>query len=100
MSEPRGNQWDPGLYDGRHAFVWKHGADLVQLLAPLRGERMLDLGSGTGHLTAQLAAAGAEVIGLDRSPAMVEQAGRAYPHLRFVTGDARDFSFPEPFDAI
>jgi trans-aconitate 2-methyltransferase len=92
--------WDPGLYDGRHAFVWQHGAALLELLAPRPGERILDLGCGTGHLTAQVAAAGAEVVGLDLAPAMIDQARRAYPQLRFVTGDARDFAFEEPFDAV
>jgi trans-aconitate methyltransferase len=92
--------WDAGLYDQSHSFVWKHGAALLELLAPQPGERILDLGCGTGHLTAQAAACGAEVVGLDASPAMVEQARRAYPALRFETGDARAFAFPEPFDAV
>jgi trans-aconitate methyltransferase len=93
-------QWDAGLYDGKHAFVWKHGASLVELLAPQPGERILDLGCGTGHLTAAIAAAGATVVGLDRSAEMLEQARAAYPHLDFVPGDARDFAFGEPFDAV
>jgi trans-aconitate methyltransferase len=93
-------QWDAGLYDGKHAFVWKHGASLVELLAPQPGERILDLGCGTGHLTAAIAAAGAGVIGLDHSAEMLEQARAAYPQLDFVAGDARDFAFGEPFDAV
>jgi trans-aconitate 2-methyltransferase len=92
--------WDANRYDGHHAFVWQQGAALLELLAPLPGERVLDLGCGTGHLTAQAAAAGAEVVGLDLAPTMIEQARRAYPQLRFVTGDARDFTFDQPFDAV
>ena len=57
--------WDSSLYDDRHSFVWKKGADLVEMLAPEPGERILDLGCGTGHLTDRIAAAGAEVTGLD-----------------------------------
>jgi trans-aconitate methyltransferase len=98
-SEPPGTNWDAGLYDARHAFVWRHGASLVELLAPQPGERVLDLGCGTGHLTARIAAAGAEVVGLDSSPEMLEQARAAYPQLTFVPGDARDFAFDRPFDA-
>src|SRR5437868_5307298 len=92
--------WNPALYDGKHSFVWKYGASLLELLAPQPGERILDLGCGTGHLTAQIAEAGAEVIGIDAAAAMIEEARRAYPSLRFEIMDARDFTFAEPFDAI
>jgi trans-aconitate 2-methyltransferase len=95
-----GTQWDAALYDGKHAFVWQHGAALLDLLTPRPGERILDLGCGTGHLTAQLADAGAEVVGIDSAPAMIEQARRTHPRPRFEVADARDFTFPEPFDAI
>jgi trans-aconitate 2-methyltransferase len=97
MTEQR---WDAALYDDKHAFVWQRAAGLVELLRPQAGERILDLGCGTGHLTAQLAAAGAEVLGIDRSPEMVAQVRRAYPHLRFAEADARDFALPELFDAV
>ncbi len=92
--------WDADLYDRSHSFVWKHGAALLELLAARPGERILDLGCGTGHLAAQIAATGAEVCGIDSSPAMIEQARQAYPALRFEIGDARAFTFPQPFDAV
>jgi trans-aconitate methyltransferase len=92
--------WDANLYDDKHAFVWQYGASLVGLLAPKAGERILDLGCGTGHLTAQIAQAGATVVGLDHSAEMLEQARSAYPLLQFIQGDARDFSFAEPFGAV
>lgn len=92
--------WDAALYEARHSFVWRFGADLLDLLAPQPGERVLDLGSGTGHLTAKIAEAGAEAVGLDASPDMVDQARHNYPHLQFVVADAAEFSFPEPFDAV
>jgi trans-aconitate methyltransferase len=94
------NRWDASLYDGRHAFVWKQGAGLVELLAPRSGERILDLGCGTGHLTAQIAAAGAEVVGIDRAAAMIDEARGNYPGLDLRIADARNFSLEQPFDAV
>src|SRR5262249_21602694 len=92
--------WDAGLYDDRHAFVWKHGESLIELLQPVATERILDVGCGTGHLTARIAAVGAEVVGLDSSAEMLQQARAAYGNLEIVQGDARAFSFAGPFDAV
>ena len=94
------NIWDTALYDQQHSYVWVYGADLLELLAPQPGERILDLGSGTGHLTAKVAASGAEVIGLDAAPSMVEEARKNYPDLQFVLANGTDFAFPDPFDAV
>lgn len=99
MSAPK-QCWDAGLYDDKHAYVWRYGASLVELLDPKLGERILDVGCGTGHLTANIAEAGAAVVGMDRSAEMLAQARSAYPHLQFVQADARDFVFTEPFDAV
>jgi trans-aconitate methyltransferase len=92
--------WDSSLYDDRHSFVWKRGADLLDLLDPQSGERILDLGCGTGHLTAKIAERGADVVGLDASASMIAQARQNYPRLRFQLADARNFTFDEPFDAV
>jgi trans-aconitate methyltransferase len=99
------DRWDSALYDDRHSFVWKKAGDLVDLLDPQPNERILDLGCGTGHLTAQIAApridkCGAEVTGLDSSASMIAQARQNYPKLKFVLADARTFAFDEPFDAV
>jgi trans-aconitate 2-methyltransferase len=91
--------WNTALYDGKNAFVWKYGRGR-RALALLAGERILDLGCGTGHLTNQIAATGAEVIGLDRSQSMIEEARRLYPNLRFEIADATNFHFDQPFDAV
>jgi trans-aconitate methyltransferase len=92
--------WDPNLYQSRHAFVWELAKGPLELLAAKAGERVLDLGCGTGQLTAQIAAAGAGVVGIDRSEEMVAQARRNYPHLRFDVADARTFQVERPFDAV
>jgi len=92
--------WDSSLYDDRHSFVWKKSADLIEMLDPKPGERILDLGCGTGHLTERIAASGAEVVGLDLSPSMVAQARQNFPKLRFQLADARSFRVKERYDAI
>jgi trans-aconitate methyltransferase len=93
-------QWNATLYDSKYSFVSRFATDLVELLSPQKGERILDLGCGTGHLTRQIANAGAEVVGIDNAVTMIEQARRNYPDLRFEVADGRDFHFPEPFDAV
>lgn len=94
------DRWDSALYDDRHSFVWKKVGDLIDLLDPRPGERVLDLGCGTGHLTSQIAARSAEAVGLDGSASMIAQARQNYPKLKFVLADARKFTFDEPFDAV
>ena len=91
---------DPKRYQAKHHYVTAAGTDLVEVLDPQAGERVLDLGCGTGQLSAQIAAAGAEVVGIDLSAEMIEAAREEFPDLSFVVGDARDFFFAEPFDAV
>ena len=93
-------EWDAKLYDAKHDFVWKYGSDVVSLLDPRAGERILDLGCGTGHLTAQIAESGANVTGVDRSAEMIAAARLAYPKLKFEISDARNLSYREEFDAV
>lgn len=92
--------WDASLYDSRHQFVSQHGAGLVELADPQQGERVLDLGCGTGKLLDSLAANGALVTGLDSSAAMIEKARAVYPQYTLQVGNARNFSFPAPFHLI
>ena len=92
--------WNPGQYDRAGAFVPKLAADLIELLAPQPGERVLDLGSGTGELTAQLAERGARPLGLDASSEMVAAAALKYPNLTFVVGDGQELTYAAEFDAV
>jgi trans-aconitate methyltransferase len=92
--------WDAQLYDEKHSFVWKMAAGLLEMLEAKPEERILDVGCGTGHLTAKIAANGAQVTGIDRSGEMIQQARAAYPALRFEVMDAREIKFAEKFDAV
>jgi trans-aconitate methyltransferase len=101
MKAPAGStDWNANLYDEKHSFVFKYGEDLVELLNPQPGERVLDLGCGTGYLTSIIAASGATVVGIDNSMEMVTKAKTEYPHLEFQVQNATGFHFDEHFDAI
>ena len=94
------NQWNAAEYDAKHAFVYEKAKGLVALLAPKAGERILDLGCGTGALTAQIAESGAEIIGVDRSEEMISQARKKFPALQFEVLDARELRLNAEFDAV
>lgn len=92
--------WDPQQYDARHHYVTDYGMSLVTVLDPKPGERILDIGCGTGHLTHAIAQCGASVLGIDRSPEMIAQAQAQYPGIEFEIADACTFRPREPFDAV
>ncbi|GAA0542077.1 methyltransferase domain-containing protein [Chitinophaga japonensis] len=92
--------WNADLYRDKHAFVFQYGNSLIEWLQPQAGEKILDLGCGTGELTARLAATGAQVTGLDSSASMIAGAQQRFPQAEFVVANAASFSLPEQFDAI
>ncbi len=64
---------------------------------------LLEVGCGTGRVTLQLARQGLDVLGLDKSPQMLEIAKRkcaALPNVRWVEADMRSFGFRQMFDLV
>lgn len=100
MTTDAGQDWDAAAYGQRFGFVAQLAEDLVGLLDPQPGERIVDLGCGTGTLAAQIAARGADVLGVDADPAMIDAARAAYPTLRFEVVSAYDFTADPPLDAV
>jgi trans-aconitate methyltransferase len=96
--QPRDQHWDPERYARNARFVSDLGQPVLDLLAPRRGERILDLGCGDGPLTVKIMRSGAEVLGLDTSPEQVA-AARAQG-VDAVVGDAMALSFDRAFDAV
>ncbi len=78
--------WNPDQY---HRFQKERSAPFDDLLALIRvrpGLQVVDLGCGTGELTARLARSlpGSQVLGIDSSPEMLAQArAQTGPNLRF-----------------
>ena len=93
-------QWNANLYDTKHKFVSSLATETVELLSPKVGERILDIGCGTGHLTQEIANCGAEVLGVDSAETMILQARQNYPDLQFAVMDAIKLEFTEEFDAV
>jgi SAM-dependent methyltransferase len=94
------NQWNVELYEDKHSYVWQYGSKLITILSPQPEERILDVGCGTGQLTAEIAATGAKVIGLDNSETAIAKSRINYPQIEFQIASGADFAFDQPFDAI
>ena len=95
--------WNPGTY---LQFADERGRPFADLLARVGAEdpaRVVDLGCGPGQLTATLAQRwpGADVLGVDSSPAMVARAQEhASGRLRFVEGDVATWAPADPVDVL
>lgn len=78
--------------------IWSWGTPLEP------GDRVVELGIGDGLLCCLLASQGLEVVGVDRSPTMVEEARKRAERegvsAKFVIADANGFEFAEPVDAF
>ncbi|MFJ7250090.1 class I SAM-dependent methyltransferase [Kitasatospora sp. NPDC098652] len=59
------------------------------------GPRVLDLGAGTGKLTATLLDLGAEVIAVEPDPAMLTELRRSLPTVRALSGSAESVPLPD-----
>ena len=73
---------------------------LIQRIAPAKGKTVLDIGAGTGRLTILLAPEAAEVIAVDRAPAMLEITGErarnaGYANVETRIADHRSLPLPD-----
>ena len=87
------------LYD--LAFDWDIEAEVDWLLGRLGLDcrSVLEPGCGSGRVLAALARRGLEVVGIDRSPAMVELAtARLAGNAEIVLADMTDFDLGRSFD--
>lgn len=96
----RSQPWDARAYDRAFSYVSTMAASLLELLDARAGESILDLGCGTGDLTARVAETGARVRGIDRDAAMIAEARAKFPAIVFDRADAHEFTVPDPVDAV
>ena len=90
--------WDPERYAANARFVSDLGAAVVDLLAPVAGERVLDVGCGDGALTERLVARGCAVVGIDSSSEQIRAALSRGLDARVADATALDFR--DEFDAV
>jgi SAM-dependent methyltransferase len=102
----------------RQSFVWGNApfenvadsiADVHQAVvdaaAPVAGKRLLDVACGTGELSFLAARAGADVVGIDFAPVLIETAKRAAADngldIDFRVGDAESLDVEDAsFDVV
>ncbi|WP_133873578.1 demethylmenaquinone methyltransferase [Actinoplanes brasiliensis] len=78
---------------------WRRSTRAALGLRP--GERVLDVGAGTGISTEELSRSGAFAVGADLSTGMLQAGRRVRPHVPLVAGDALKLPFAdETFDAV
>lgn len=78
------------------------GIDLIANIPDVAAQRVVDLGCGTGRLTERLRTrwTHAEVVGLDSSPKMLEQARGDFPAIEWIEGDIAKWMPEEKLDVI
>jgi len=64
-------------------------------LAARPGEMGVDLGTGLGNLTGRLAAAGADIVGIEQSTEMLRACRQRYPQLSFRLGNLLALPLPD-----
>jgi trans-aconitate 2-methyltransferase len=95
--------WDPAVYHRFKAERKQPFDDLLALVEPVPGGTVVDLGCGSGELTAELHAhvGASNTIGVDSSANMLEQAAaHEQPGLTFVRADLATWEPPAVLDVV
>ncbi len=100
-------QWNAVDYAKSSGVQQQWARELISKLNLKGSEKLLDIGSGDGKITAEIASClpNGSVIGIDSSDAMVALAQSKYPtdvfpNLRFQQGDASRLMFDNEFDIV
>jgi len=90
--------------DGLDGLLGPMGDVGIAALGAISGKRLLDLGCGAGATTLELAAKGADVVGIDISPDLIargrERAQAVGSSARFEVADAASHRFDARFELL
>jgi len=97
--------WGNGPYERITNTIRDMHALVVERLDPQQGEKMLDAATGTGAVAFLAAERGADVVGMDLSPALIDTARELAAErgldIRFDVGDVEDLSYDDAsFDVV
>jgi trans-aconitate 2-methyltransferase len=96
------SDWNPDLYRRYEDERTRPARELLARVPLQRASRVVDLGCGPGNSTELLVARfpGAEVVGTDNSPAMLQSARERLPAVRFELSDIGTWQPAQPQDLI
>jgi SAM-dependent methyltransferase len=97
----------PEVYDDFYADIYDYlvfnnlkddyeVGEIMNKTEPSSKSRILDIGCGTGHHVAGFGASGLDVLGIDKSPSMINKAKKNYPQYKFKVADALESNVFEP----
>ncbi|MBD5143240.1 MAG: methyltransferase domain-containing protein [Ruminococcus sp.] len=96
-------EWNAILYDNKHDFVAEYGKDLLEFIPQDKKQVILDLGCGTGTLTAKLTDFCNQIIGVDSSQTMIAKARenlKNIENIKFQVCNALALPFEQEFDIV
>lgn len=99
----RMSDWDAARYHRLSDPQRSWGLRVLDRLKPQPGERILDIGCGTGRLTSEIRdrAPGASVVAIDRSASMLREAHQRFAdRATYIHADATALPFTTAFDAV
>src|SRR5918992_1361010 len=97
--------WGAGPYQGVTETITDIHRVVIDRLQPGPDQRFLDLACGTGAVAELAAAAGADVVGVDIAPTLIEQARQRATErglaIEYVVGDAEALGLDsQSFDLV